>query len=97
MSMGDAELFGAEGRSPIHGDESQAIKPPDLSLRTWFSYFGRSPRAKWYLPLGLFGLVRMIMQMGAVVTLLIVAGIFAVAMPLGYVLWRARGGGPDPG
>jgi hypothetical protein len=95
--MGDAELLRAEGGAPTDAAEAQAIKSPDLSLRTWFSYFGRSPRVKWYLPMGLFGLVRMIMQMGVVVTLLIVVGIFAVAMPLGYFLWRARGGGPDPG
>jgi len=95
--VGDAEPLGTEGGPPIDDAESRVIQGPDLSLRTWFSYFGRSPRVKWYLPLGLFGLVRMIRQMGLVVTLLVVVGIFAVAMPLGYVLWRARGGGPDPG
>jgi hypothetical protein len=79
------------------GEDAQFENSPDLSLRSWFRYFGRSPRMKWYLPLGLFGLVRLILQVGVVVTTLILVGFVVVAMPLGYVLWRARGGGPDPG
>jgi hypothetical protein len=52
---------------------------------------------KWFLPLGLFSVVRMIMTWGLVKTVVIMACMLAVMIPIGYVLWRQRGGGPDPG
>ena len=67
---------------------------PDLSLRKYFSYYGRSPHVKWYLPLGLITVVRGVMLYGAAMTLLIIVSMFVGFALLGYLVWRARGGGP---
>lgn len=77
---------------PVSGETRDVH--PDLSLRTYFSYYGKAPRAKWYLPIGLISVVRGVMMWGAVPTLIIVGSMFAGFALLGYVVWRGRGGGP---